>query len=81
MATTADVTIDAARCPTCNEDRYIMYRGNRVDCPTCCAVTRLGELQAVRPTSLSIGRMAVLFTAGAAAVAAGMVAIGSGWLW
>ena len=38
------VTIDAERCPTCNEARFILLKGNRVDCPTCCSTIRLGDL-------------------------------------
>jgi hypothetical protein len=38
------MTIDAERCPTCNEDRFIVLRGNRVACPTCCSTIRRGEL-------------------------------------
>ena len=37
-------TIDAERCPTCDEARFIMLRGNRVACPTCCSTIRHGEL-------------------------------------
>jgi hypothetical protein len=37
-------TIDAERCPTCNEARFVMIRGNRVACPTCCSTIRLGEV-------------------------------------
>jgi len=37
-------TIDAEHCPTCNEARFVMLRGNRVACPTCCSTIRLGEV-------------------------------------
>jgi hypothetical protein len=37
-------TIDAERCPTCNEERFVVLRGNRVACPTCCSTIRSGEL-------------------------------------
>ena len=80
MVTTADVTIDAERCPTCNEDRYIMLRGNRIDCPTCCA-TRHGETRALTQRRLPIGRITMMFGAGAAVVVAGMLAMGSRLLW
>ena len=39
-------TIDAEHCPTCNEARFVMLRGNRVACPTCCSTVRLGEVHA-----------------------------------
>ena len=40
----SSLTIDGQRCPTCNEDRFIFFRGNRVPCPTCCSTIRRGEL-------------------------------------
>jgi ribosomal protein S27AE len=39
-------TIDAERCPTCSETRFVVLRGNRVACPTCCSTIRSGELYA-----------------------------------
>ena len=52
-------TIDAERCPTCNEDRFVMLRGNRVACPTCCSTIRRGELYVAdeNPKSLQTGRL------------------------
>jgi hypothetical protein len=80
MVATADVTIDAERCPTCDEERFIMLRGNRIDCPTCCA-TRHGETRVLTQRRLPFGRITVMFSVGAAAVMAGMLIMGSRLLW
>jgi len=80
MVRTADVTIDAERCPTCNEDRYIVLRGDRIDCPTCC-VTRHGETRALTQRRPPVSRITMMFSAGAAIVVAGMLVMGSRLLW
>ena len=80
MVATADVTIDAERCPTCDEQRFVMLRGNRIGCPTCCPSGR-GETRALTQKRLPVGRITILFVTGAAAVVAGMAMIGSRQLW
>ena len=57
-----------------------MLRGNRIDCPTCCA-TRHGETRALTQRRLPISRITMMFGAGAAVVVAGMLVVGSRLLW
>lgn len=67
-------TIDAQRCPTCNEDRFVVLQGNRVDCPTCCSTIRNGELFATAENRgpLPTQRSAVFI---AVAIATGLLAL------
>jgi len=57
-------TIDAERCPTCNEARFVVIRGDRVACPTCCSTIRLGEVD------VSVGSMIFIVVAVAIAMLA-----------
>jgi hypothetical protein len=72
MTANGDVTIDAGCCPTCDENRYIVLRGNRVDCPTCCSTIRLGKLKIPADKPLRDGWIKVVSAAGAVVVLAGM---------
>jgi hypothetical protein len=63
-------TIDAERCPTCNEDRFVVLRGNRVPCPTCCSTIRHGELYVSAENRGPLQtRRSIIFIVGATATA------------
>jgi len=49
-------TIDAERCPTCNEARFVVLRGNRVACPTCSSTIRLSEVYVSPETKVAYRR-------------------------
>jgi ribosomal protein S27AE len=67
-------TIDAERCPTCNEARFVLVRGDRVACPTCCSTMRLGEVDVSDGTQRRLQmRGPTIFIA--VAIAIGMLAL------
>ena len=69
------MTIDAERCPTCNEARIVIIRGDRVACPTCCSTIRLGEVD------VSVGSQRRLQTPRSTIFIVVAVAIGMLALW
>lgn len=67
-------TIDAGRCPTCNEHRFVVLRGNREACPTCCSTIRRGELYvSAENTLLPHTRRSTIFIV--VAIATGLLAL------
>jgi hypothetical protein len=71
------IQIDAERCPTCNEERFVMLRGKRVACPTCCSTIRHGELYVAADNRGQARRSAILLVVG---LATGLLALWSGLL-